>query len=95
MSHLIALIEEYRDAHGAPSYASIARSIGSTSQTLSAWKQRGLKEPPSPDTLRRLAEFLHLDYETVVLRAALLDAGWIDNNDDPPSDMHRRNSGTG
>jgi transcriptional regulator with XRE-family HTH domain len=82
MTRLMALIETYRDEHGAPSYASIARSIGISSQALSAWKQRDLKEPPHPDTLRRLAEFISRDYETVVLRAALLDAGWV--TEEPP-----------
>jgi transcriptional regulator with XRE-family HTH domain len=77
MSRLVALIDEYKDTHGAPSDSSIARAIGTKPQTVSSWRTRGIKEPPSPQTLRNLADFLGVDYETVVLRAALLDAGWV------------------
>lgn len=77
MSRLVALIDEYKDTHGAPSDSSIARAIGAKPQTVSSWRTRGIKEPPQPETLRRLASFIGRDYETVVLRAALLDAGWV------------------
>jgi transcriptional regulator with XRE-family HTH domain len=83
MGHLTRLIDEYKDAHGAPSDSSIARAIGSSPQTISSWRKRGIKEPPSPETVRRLAQFIGRDYERVVLRAALLDAGWIE--EDPPA----------
>jgi transcriptional regulator with XRE-family HTH domain len=83
MSHLVRLIDEYKDTHGAPSDSSIARAIGSTPQTISSWRKRGIKVPPSTETMRRLAEFIGRDYERVVLRAALLDAGWIE--EDPPA----------
>jgi transcriptional regulator with XRE-family HTH domain len=83
MSRLWEIVEEYRDSHGAPSYASIARTIGISSQGLSAWKQRGIKAPPSTETMRKLARLTGLDYETVVLRAALLDAGWIEEREAP------------
>lgn len=78
MSRLVALIDEYKDTHGAPSDSSIARAIGSKPQTISSWRTRGISEPPNTATLRKLAEFLSCDYETIVLRAALLDAGWVD-----------------
>lgn len=78
MSNLLALIDDYKDRHGAPSDSSIARAIGSKPQTISSWRTRGIKEPPDREVLRELARFLRVDYETVVLRAALLDAGWID-----------------
>lgn len=77
MNYLVALIDEYKDAHGAPSDSSIARAIGAAPQTISSWRRRGIKDPPSPDLLKKLAEFIARDYETVVLRAALLDAGWV------------------
>lgn len=81
MSHLVKLIDEYRDAHGAPSWSSIARAIGVAPQTISSWRKRGIKEPPDRETLRSLAEFIRKDYATVVLQAALLDAGWISEDE--------------
>lgn len=83
MSRLVKLIDEYKDTHGAPSDSSIARAIGAKPQTISSWRTRGLKEPPSVETMRNLARFLAVDYETVVLRAALLDAGWV--TEEPPT----------
>lgn len=77
MSRLVDLIDEYKDTHGAPSDSSIARAIGAKPQTISSWRTRGIKEPPSVETMRNLARLLAVDYESVVLRAALLDAGWI------------------
>lgn len=81
MSHLVALIDEYKDSHGSPSDSSIARAIGAKPQTVSSWRTRGISEPPNTVTLRNLAEFIARDYETVVLRAALLDAGWVDDDE--------------
>jgi len=83
MSNLLALIDDYKDRHGNPSDSSIARAIGTAPQTISSWRRRGLKEPPDRDLLRNLASFLKVDYETVVLRAALIDAGWIDDSPKP------------
>lgn len=81
MSHLVALIDDYKDRHGQPSDASIARVIGVAPQTLSSWRTRGIKDPPAPVALRALANLLTVDYETVVLRAALVDAGWVDEDE--------------
>jgi transcriptional regulator with XRE-family HTH domain len=78
VSQLLALIDEYKDTHGAPSDSSIARAIGVAPQTISSWRKRGIKEPPARDALWRLAELLSLDYESVVLRAAIVDSGWLD-----------------
>lgn len=85
MSHLLAIIDEYKDAHGAPSDSSIARAIGVAPQTISSWRKRGIKHPPSSDTLRRLALLVHLPYEEYVLQAALYDAGWRDTPPDHPA----------
>lgn len=85
MSNLLALIDDYKDRHGAPSDSSIARAIGSKPQTISSWRRRGIKEPPDRAVLRNLADFLHVDYEKVVLRAALIDAGWIEPDTEPTS----------
>lgn len=81
MSKLVAIIDAYKDSHGAPSDSSVARAIGVKPQTLSSWRTRGIKEPPDRDALRKLAALANVDYETVVLRAALLDAGWIEEDE--------------
>lgn len=78
MSELLKIIDEYRDRHGQPSDASIARAIGIAPQTLSSWRKRGIKEPPERDTLRALAGLVGLPYEGHVLIAALVDANYID-----------------
>ncbi len=79
MSRLIAIIDAYRDAHGQPSEASVARAIGLSPQAVSSWRSRGIKRPPDLDAMRKLAALAGVDYETVVLRAALLDSGWIED----------------
>ena len=56
----------------------MARAIGVKPQTISTWRRRGIKEPPDRDSLRALAQLTQVDYETVVLRAVLLDVGWIE-----------------
>lgn len=77
MSRLIALIDEYKDTHGAPSDSSIARAIGVAPQTISSWRKRGIRSLPDAATLRRLAEFISVDYEQVVIRAAMFDIGYL------------------
>lgn len=77
MSRLLALLDDYKDRHGQPSDSSIARAIGVAPQTVSSWRKRGLRDLPSPETLRNLADLMRLDYETVVLRAVLVDIGVI------------------
>ena len=76
MSELLRIIDAYRDAHGQPSDASIARAIGVAPQTLSSWRRRGIKEPPAPASLKALADLVRLPYEDYVLQAALYDCGW-------------------
>lgn len=78
MSRLVEIIDAYKDQHGQPSDSSVARAIGVKPQTLSSWRTRGLKEPPARESLRKLAALAGVDYEDVVLRAALVDAGWVD-----------------
>lgn len=82
MSRLVAIIDAYKEQHGQPSDSSIGRAIGVAPQTISSWRKRGIKEPPARETLRELARLTNLDYETVVLRAALIDAGWIEDVSD-------------
>lgn len=76
MSKLVDLIDDYKDRHGQPSDASIARAIGIAPQTLNSWRKRGIKELPNAETLHRLAGFLRVDQE-VVYYAAGVDAGYI------------------
>ena len=92
MSRLVELIDEYKDTHGAPSDSSIARAIGVKPQTISSWRRRGISDPPRPEALERLAEFIGCDYETVVLRAALLDAGWIKEDSTPQGETSSENA---
>lgn len=77
VSELLALIDQWKDAHGQPSDASIARAIGASRQTLSSWRTRGVRELPDQDTLENLAAFLHLDYISVVLPAVLRDIKYL------------------
>lgn len=86
MSELLRVIDDWKDRHGGPSDASIARAVGIAPQTISSWRKRGIKEPPATATLKRLAEFMHLPYEDYVLQAALVDAGWRDTMPDPPAE---------
>ena len=85
MSELLAIIDAYKDAHGAPSDASIARAIGVAPQTLSSWRKRGIRELPDRDTLRAVARLTRTDYVSDVLPAVLRDIDYLDaGNDAPP-----------
>ena len=81
MSKLVALIDAYKDRTGNPSDSSIARAIGTAPQTISSWRRRGVRNLPDRDILRALANFIGEDYENVVLRAVLLDTGWMEEGD--------------
>lgn len=76
MSRLVELIDDYKDRHGQPSDSSIARAIGVAPQTLSAWRNRGIRELPAAETLRELASFIGVA-EDVTFYAAGVDAGYI------------------
>lgn len=80
MGKLLSIIDTYKDTHGQPSDASVARAVGIAPQTLSSWRKRGIRQPPEPDTLRRLAAFMNVPHLDVV-HAALYDAGWITQDD--------------
>jgi transcriptional regulator with XRE-family HTH domain len=75
MSKLLAIIDRYKDTHGQPSDASIARAVGVAPQTISSWRKRGIRELPARDTLIRLADFMRVDYADV-LHATLVDTGY-------------------
>jgi transcriptional regulator with XRE-family HTH domain len=76
MGKLTDLIDDYKDRNGNPSDRSIARAIGVSGGTISAWRNRGISELPHHETLSSLADFLKLNYE-VVFYAARVDAGYI------------------
>ena len=85
MSELLAIIDRYKDTHGQPSDASIARAVEIAPQTISSWRKRGIRELPAIDTLRRLAEFMHVPYRDVLF-AVLADTGYVDKSElDPPT----------
>ena len=92
MSRLLDLIDAYKDAHGQPSDASIARSMGLAPQTLNTWRTRGYKVPPASSALREFARMAGLDYEHDVLRAAMLDTGWLTEEDDDGTAMNTKGS---
>lgn len=83
MSELLRIIDEYKDRHGQPSDSSIARAVGIAPQTLSSWRKRGIHAPPSTAALRRLAEFMHVDYDDYLLQAVLVDTGYRDAMPEP------------
>lgn len=93
MSRLAVLIDDYKDRTGQPSDASIGRAIGVARQTVNSWRTRGVRGLPAHDTLLRLAALIGADYETVVLRAALLDAGWVVEDDPIPDGEKSREIG--
>ena len=78
MSQLSAIVDSYKTRHGNPSDASVARAMGVAPQTLSSWRQDGIRELPDVATLRALARLADVPYERVVLRAALRDAGYLE-----------------
>lgn len=85
MSELLRIIDDYRDAHGQPSDASVARAIGIAPQTLSSWRKRGIRDLPADETLENLALLVRLPYEEYVLQVALYDAGYRRTMPEPPT----------
>lgn len=83
MSRLLAIIDEYKDAHGGPSDSSIARAIGVAPQTISSWRKRGIRQLPDRESLRALAALTHVDYATGIVPAVLFDAGYVTDDEVP------------
>ena len=78
MSELVGIIDGYKDRHGQPSDASIARAIGVPAQTLDSWRNRGIKAAPrNNEPLRKLARLTGLDY-SIVATAVAVDIGLMD-----------------
>lgn len=78
MSELAKIIGGYKDRHGQPSDASIARAIGVAPQTLDSWLNRGMKTSPrNTDPLRQLARLVGLEYH-IIASAVAVDIGLLD-----------------
>lgn len=78
VSELMKILDGYRDRHGQPSWASIARSIGVVPQTLDTWRHRGMKTyPRNLEPFRNLADLVGLDYK-VIIDAIAFDVGLAD-----------------
>lgn len=77
MSKLLAIIDAYKDAHGQPSDASIARAIGVAPQTISSWRKRGIREVPDKKNLENLARLTGVPYWPTLLQAVMVDTGLI------------------
>lgn len=90
MSQLLGLIDDYKDRHGQPSDASVARAIEVAPQTLNSWRKRGIRDLPARDTLQRLAMLLMVPYSTV-LDAVLADIGYVEPTapDEAPAEEQR------
>lgn len=78
MSELVKIIDGYKDRHGQPSDASIARAIGIPAQTLDSWRNRGMRNVPNNKApLRELARLVGLDY-SIIAQAVAVDIGLMD-----------------
>lgn len=78
MSELGALIQRFRDGErGVISDAEIGRQVGVSRGAIGGWI-RGLSAMPRPEHLRAFARYTGVPYARV-LQAALVDAGYGDN----------------
>lgn len=77
MSELLAIIDAYKETHGQPSDASIARAVGIAPQTLNSWRKRGIRELPARESLQKLSQFMNVRYIDV-LDAVLIDTGYME-----------------
>jgi transcriptional regulator with XRE-family HTH domain len=93
MSQLVAIIDEYKDTHGAPSDSSIARAIGVAPQTISSWRKRGIREAPAVDAIKKLAALVGLPYEEYVLQAVLVDTGYREAMPERPGSDDQEQTG--
>lgn len=78
MSELMKIIDGYKDRHGQPPDASVARAIGVPAKTLDSWRNRGMKTvPKNKEPLRQLARLVGLDYR-IIAAAIMVDIGLVD-----------------
>src|SRR5690625_2943046 len=83
MSKLWAIIQAHLDEYGVRE-AAFARRMGTSPQTLSSWKHRGLKQLPERWLLEAVAREARTTYEAV-LEAVLDDIGYGGGEDDQRS----------
>ena len=76
---LWAMVQEHLDRTSVSERA-FARQAGLKHQTLNAWKNREAHQLPQRETLEQVARALGVPYLDV-LRAALRDAGYVDDPD--------------
>jgi len=74
MGELYGIIQKHLDRYGVRE-AALARLMGTSSQTINSWKTRGVRQLPTRALLEALARETGTPYD-VVLRAALVDAGY-------------------
>lgn len=82
-ARLWQLLEDYElEFGGTPAW--VARKAGMRPASIYKWRDsRGL---PDVENLERVAKVIRQDYRTVVLAAALIDAGRLpDDSVDPPT----------
>lgn len=81
-SHLVELIDRYRNAHGV-SESELARRIGVTRENLRKWRTNGVRRLPERPNLVATARVIGRPYREV-LSAALFDTGYLDAAADEP-----------
>lgn len=78
MSEVFKIVDEWKDRHGGPPDASIARAIGTTEQTFNSWRKKGFKTVPRKiELLHNLADFLGVD-RAVIGTALAVDLGILE-----------------
>lgn len=83
MGELYGIIQRHLDRYGVRE-AALARLMGTSSQTVNSWKTRGVRQLPTRPLLEAVARETRTPYE-VVLRAALLDTGYLQAEVTPES----------
>lgn len=89
-SELLKIVQAHLDQTGV-SEAEFSRRIGAAPQTVNAWRKRGIRALPDARHLRGVADVTGEPYDTV-LRAALIDTGYVDPAQ-RPSTRGRRHQG--
>jgi len=83
MGELWRIVQGHLDTYGVRE-AAFARKMDVNPQTINAWKQRGLRRLPERRLLEAVARETRTSYD-VVLRAALVDAGYAASATPTPS----------
>jgi DNA-binding transcriptional regulator YdaS (Cro superfamily) len=84
MGKLHDILQRHMDAYGVRE-AALARLMGTSSTTINSWKTRGVRQVPARWLLEAVARETRTPYQEV-LRAALADAGYLDDGVTPSSD---------